>query len=52
MNLLMTIPGIILYSSVVIISEIDDISKFPAKEKCVSYADLVPRQNQSGNRYI
>ena len=31
-------------------SEIDDISRFHSKEKLASYAGLVPRQNQSGNR--
>ena len=51
-NLLMTIPGINVYSAAVIISEIDDISRFPTKEKFASYAGLVPRQDQSGNRDI
>ena len=32
-----------------IISEIDDISRFSSKEKFASYAGLVPRQDQSGN---
>jgi len=51
-NLLMTIPGINVYSAAVIISEIDDISRFPTKENFASYAGLVPRQDQSGNRDI
>ena len=49
-KLLMTIPGINIYSSAAIMSEIDDISRFHSKEKLASYAGLVPRQNQSGNR--
>ncbi len=51
-KLLMTIPGINVYSSAVIISEIDDISRFKSKEKFASYAGLVPRQDQSGDRNI
>ncbi len=49
---LMTIPGINVYSAAAIISEIDDISRFSSKEKLASYAGLVPRQDQSGNRDI
>ena len=51
-NLLMTIPGINVYSAAAIMSEIDDISRFSSKEKLASYAGLVPRQDQSGNRDI
>ncbi len=47
-KILMTIPGIGIYSSAAIMSEIDDISRFGSKEKLASYAGLVPRQNQSG----
>ena len=47
-DLLMTIPGIGIYSAAAIMSEIDDISRFKTKEKLASYAGLVPRQNQSG----
>jgi len=49
---IMTIPGINVYSAAVIISEIDDISRFATKEKLASYTGLVPRQDQSGNRDI
>ncbi len=49
-KILMTIPGIDICSSAAIMSEIDDISRFGSKEKLASYADLVPRQGQSGNR--
>jgi transposase len=48
-NLIMTIPGINIYSAIAIISEIDDINRFPDKEHLSSYAGLTPRQNQSGN---
>jgi transposase len=51
-NLLMTIPGMGIYSSAAIMSEIDDISRFDSKEKFASYAGLVPRQNQSGQSDI
>ncbi len=51
-NLLMTIPGINLYSATSIVAEIGDISRFEKKEKLASYAGLTPRQNQSGNRDI
>ena len=51
-SLLMTIPGIGIYSSAAIMSEIDYISRFSSKEKLASYAGLVPRQNQSGSTDI
>ncbi len=51
-RLLMTIPGINLYSVSAILSEIDDLSRFPTKEKVAAYAGLVPGQVQSGNRDI
>ena len=51
-KLLMTIPGIGIYSSAAIMAEIDDISRFDSKENLASYAGLVPRQDQSGNRDI
>ena len=51
-RLLMTIPGIDLYSAPAILSEIDDVSRFPTKEKLAAYAGLVSRQDQSGNRDI
>ena len=47
-KLLMAIPGINVYSAPVVISEIDDISRFSSKEKFASYAGLVPKQYQSG----
>ncbi|MHB1812556.1 MAG: IS110 family RNA-guided transposase [Thermoplasmataceae archaeon] len=51
-KLLMTIPGINVYSTAAIISEIDVIGRFPDKEHLASYAGLTPRQNQSGNTDI
>jgi transposase len=51
-RLLMTIPGINVYSAAAIISEIDEISRFPSKEKFASYCGLVPRQDQSGYRDV
>ena len=51
-SLLMTIPGIGVYSATAILGEIGDIKRFEKKEKLASYAGLTPRQNQSGNRDI
>ena len=51
-KLLMTIPGINIYSATSIVAEIGDIKRFEKKEKLASYAGLTPRQNQSGNRDI
>ena len=51
-NLLVTIPGIGVYSATSIVAEIGDIKRFEKKEKLAPYAGLTPRQNQSGNRDI
>ncbi len=51
-NLLMTIPGINIYSATSIVAEIGDINRFDRKEKLASYAGFTPRQNQSGSRDI
>ena len=51
-KLLMTIPGINLYSATSIVAEIGDIKRLDKKEKLASYAGITPRQNQSGNRDI
>ena len=48
-KILMTIPGINVYSAAAIMSEIDDISRFSSKEKLASYAP-VTGQSQSGSR--
>ncbi|OWP57170.1 MAG: hypothetical protein B2I17_01985 [Thermoplasmatales archaeon B_DKE] len=47
-----TIPGVHVYSAAAILAEIDDISRFPSKEKLAVYAGLVPRQDKSGSSYI
>jgi transposase len=41
-GLLKTIPGVGDFIAFLIKSEIDDISRFPSKEKLASYAGLVP----------
>jgi len=51
-KLILSIPGINVYSAVAIWSEIRSIDRFKTKEKLASYAGLVPRQYQSGNRDI
>ena len=51
-RLLLTIPGINGYLASAILSETDDLTRFPTKEKLAAYAGLVPRQDQSGNRDI
>ena len=51
-RLLMTIPGINVYSAVAIVSEIDSITRFSSKEKFASYTGLTPKQDQSGSRDI
>lgn len=49
-RLLITIPGISYYSSLLIISEIGDIGRFPSSRKLCSYAGLVPRVHSSGGK--
>ena len=49
-RLLITIPGISYYSSLLIISEIGDIGRFPSAKKLCSYAGLVPRVHSSGGK--
>jgi len=51
-KLLMSFPGIDVYTALAIYSEIGDISRFPDKEHFASYAGLVPRVDQSGEREI
>ena len=51
-KLLMTIPGINVYSAVAIISEIDDISRFKKKESFANYAGLIPNLDESAERKI
>jgi transposase len=49
-QLLMTIPGIGYYSAVGIVGEIGDIHRFATKQKLASYAGVVPRADNSGER--
>lgn len=48
-ELLVTIPGIGIYSALVIISEIGDITRFSNEEKLCSYAGLNPSVHQTGD---
>ena len=47
-KLLKTIPGIGYYSALFLVSEIDDISRFPDSYHLCSYAGLVPSTHSSG----
>ena len=47
-KLLMTVPGIGYYSTLLIVSEIGDISRFPDSYHLCSYASLVPSTHSSG----
>jgi len=48
-RLLTTIPGIGVYSALVILSEIGDITRFPCEEKLYAYAGVIPSVHQSGD---
>lgn len=48
-QLLTTIPGIGIYSAMLIISEIGEIERFANEKKLCSYAGLVPSTHKSGN---
>ena len=47
-QLLTTIPGIGIYSALIILSEIGDINRFTSEEKLYSYAGVIPSVHQSG----
>ena len=47
-KLLTTIPGIGHYSALFLVSEIDDINRFPDSYHLCSYAGLVPSTHSSG----
>jgi transposase len=49
-ELLMTIPGIDFYSALAIIGEIGEIHRFRDAKKLYSYAGVVPRADNSGER--
>lgn len=51
-QLLMTIPGISYYSSLLTTAEIGEIDRFPNAKKLVSYAGLDPTVRQSGDREL
>lgn len=48
-KLLTTIPGIGIYSAMLLMAEICDVERFPDSKKLCSYAGLVPSTYQSGN---
>jgi len=47
-QLLTTIPGVGIYSALIILSEIGDITRFPCEEKLYAYAGVIPSVHQSG----
>ena len=47
-QLLTTIPGVGIYSALIILSEIGDIHRFPNEEKLFSYAGVIPTVHQTG----
>ena len=49
-HLMMTIPGAGFYSAVGIVAEIGDIHRFRDKKRLASYAGLVPKSDNSGQR--
>jgi transposase len=51
-KILMTIPGIGYFSALLVIAEVDEISRFGDAEKLCSYAGLVPLTRQSGSTVI
>jgi transposase len=48
-ELLMSMPGIDYYTAMVIVTEIDDISRFQDARKLVAWCGLAPSLHQSGN---
>ena len=48
-NLLMSMPGIGEFSSLMILAEIGDIRRFESPKQLISYAGLCPGIYQSGN---
>lgn len=51
-RLLATIPGIGAYRSLVIVTEVLPVERFPAPKHLVSYAGLAPRSSRSGLRPV
>lgn len=50
MNIIKTVPGIGNYTGLIILSEIDNISRFPDPKKLCNYAGLTPTIYSSGNK--
>lgn len=48
-EILQSVPGIGIFSAVLLMSEIGDMDRFQSPEKLCSYAGLVPRVHQSGD---
>jgi len=48
--ILLSVPGISVYSALVILSEIGDITRFPSAKHLASFIGIVPRQYQSGEK--
>lgn len=49
-ELLTSVPGLGVYSALLVVSEIGDINRFKSAKKLCSYAGLVPSVYQSGNK--
>lgn len=49
-RILLSIPGVDVYSAVLILTEIGDVSRFPSPKHLASYAGLAPRVHASGER--
>ena len=49
-QLLMTIPGVNFYSAIGLLAEIGDIKRFKDKQHLASYAGVVPRADNSGDK--
>ena len=49
-HFLMTIPGVGFYSAIGIVAEIGDIKRFPDQQHLASYAGLVSKSDNSGDR--
>lgn len=49
-QLLTSVPGLGPYAALLVVSEIGDINRFPSAKRLCSYAGLVPRVYQSGNK--
>lgn len=48
-DLLTSVPGIGIYSALLVLAEIGEVQRFPSGKQLCSYAGLVPRVHQSGS---